>query len=73
MTNLDKKIESILDKLWNDAMGKVGLYQFDGTGEDTLTKLQAKNELIALISDKEPEAMISYPKPSVEYVKSNGG
>jgi hypothetical protein len=32
-------LSELLDKLWNDAWGKLGMYQFDGTGTDTLTGL----------------------------------
>jgi len=46
MTN---SIRDILDKLWKDAWGKLGAYNFDGTGEDTLTKDQAETALNAYI------------------------
>lgn len=42
-------IKDILDKLWNDAWGKLGAYSFDGTGEDTLTKSQAEQAINAYI------------------------
>lgn len=49
------KIDETLDKLWKDAWGKLGAYNFDGTGEDTLTKAQAKDAIYTAIMEVMPE------------------
>lgn len=49
MNNTPDPIRDILDKLWKDAWGKLGAYNFDGTGEDTLTKDQAEQAINAYI------------------------
>ncbi len=46
---MNNPIRDILDKLWKDAWGKLGAYNFDGTGEDTLTKDQAEQAINAYI------------------------
>ena len=72
--NTEPTIEAILDKLWKDAWGKLGAYNFDGTGEDTLTKDQAETainayilgEVMELLKDEPYEAKahtIKYPIP----------
>jgi len=67
-TSIDEQLEEILGKLWNDAWGKLGAYNFDGTGEDTLTKTQARDVVKALISDQVAKARIEWLDEQISHL-----